>query len=303
MRGYCARGGSRSSSFHDPRRYRSPNILAIAQGVDRSAERSVKASSTSSGKRVQISAWQSSVRARRGLDLALLPRKNRRAPIEAAFAAAVGIPEPDAAPSATPETRSGSVQGFSVPRISASSSESLLYDFSCAAPQPNLSHSYGSAIHHQSQRSSICSIFERNFEHVDVTHHFEDSLHSSERRNIVGLYGRIRSADERFCLGALPLLLTEGCSPDSSCLEHVSLFFAFPLLIGGGCDSRKNESGAALPGVIQPDTRPRSCSWTKMAEPLFGPPSPLSSEIWSPRIASPPRRSGTAHVVTTGDRS
>ena len=44
------------------------------------------------------------------------------------------------------------------------------------------------------------------------THHFEDSLHSSERRNIVRAgTARMRlAAIKRFCLGALPLLLTGG---------------------------------------------------------------------------------------------
>lgn len=45
-----------------------------------------------------------------------------------------------------------------------------------------------------------------------LTHHFEDSLHSSKRQNTAraDTAGLRLAAIKRFCLGALPLLLAGG---------------------------------------------------------------------------------------------
>ena len=45
-----------------------------------------------------------------------------------------------------------------------------------------------------------------------LTHHFEDSLHSTERQNAIriGTAKMHLATAKQFCLGALPLLLTGG---------------------------------------------------------------------------------------------
>jgi hypothetical protein len=64
-----------------------------------------------------------------------------------------------------------------------------------------------------------------------LTHHFEDSLHSPKRQNIVraGTAKRLRlAAIERFCLGALPILSMGGLLVGLVALRTAIYFSRFP---------------------------------------------------------------------------
>ena len=125
------------------------------------------------------------------------------------------MPEPDAAPvRRRPKKDQDLFKGLpSRKELRKHEPKPAFCRFSYTTPQPNLSHSYGSGIHHRSQRNSICCDLAKGTLNMStLTHHFEDSPHSSERQNAIrtGTAKIHLPKVKQFCLGTLVMLSAGG---------------------------------------------------------------------------------------------